>query len=193
MEIQDHSRDLIYEATIEEFNEKGIKFTMDDVARRLHISKKTLYNVFKDKEELFLKTIEYGFSAIKISEQEILQDKNLDIAEKIRRIIIVLPDKYRNVDFRKVSGMKEKYPTLFYEVERRIESDWEPTLNLIQQGMQEGRIKKVNPMILKAMIEATMEKFLNSDILAQNKMEYEEALNDMMEIIMGGIYENILE
>ena len=39
-------KERIMEATIDEFNEKGVKFTMDDLAKRLTMSKKTIYKVF---------------------------------------------------------------------------------------------------------------------------------------------------
>ena len=47
-------REKIINAAIDEFVDKGLKFTMDDVAKRLYMSKKTLYTVFKDKEEMLL-------------------------------------------------------------------------------------------------------------------------------------------
>ena len=55
-ETQQQLRLRIYEATIEEFREKGFKFTMDDMARRLGVSKKTIYQVVRDKETLFFDT-----------------------------------------------------------------------------------------------------------------------------------------
>ena len=45
-------RRAILEATIEQFNEKGIKFTMDDVAKRIGISKKTIYKFFVTVQSL---------------------------------------------------------------------------------------------------------------------------------------------
>ena len=39
-------REEILEGTLQAFNQKGLKFTMDDVARILHMSKKKIYNLF---------------------------------------------------------------------------------------------------------------------------------------------------
>ena len=54
-------RQKIMEAVIDQFNSKGMKFTMDDISKELHISKKTIYKEFDDKDELFFATVEYGF------------------------------------------------------------------------------------------------------------------------------------
>lgn len=49
-------KDRIMKAFIEEIREKGMKFSMDDLARRLGISKRTLYEHFSSKVEI-LETI----------------------------------------------------------------------------------------------------------------------------------------
>ena len=39
-------KEVILEGTIKAFNEKGLKFTMDDVAKILGMSKKTIYTFY---------------------------------------------------------------------------------------------------------------------------------------------------
>ena len=85
----------ILEASIVVFNQKGMKFTMDDLARQLEISKKTIYTVFLNKEELLYGMVDYMFDSIKESERAIVEDESLSLIEKIRRILVVLPEGYR--------------------------------------------------------------------------------------------------
>ena len=42
------TRQQIMDAVIDQFNKKGMKFTMDDISKELHISKKTIYKEFYD-------------------------------------------------------------------------------------------------------------------------------------------------
>ena len=51
------NKEKILEATIKVFNKKGMKFTMDDIAAELSMSKKTIYTVFRDKESMFLQMV----------------------------------------------------------------------------------------------------------------------------------------
>ena len=46
-------REKILKGTIQVFNKKGLKLTMDDVADELKISKKTIYKDFSGKDEIF--------------------------------------------------------------------------------------------------------------------------------------------
>ena len=157
------------------------------ISKELHISKKTIYKEFNDKDELFFATVDYGFSAIKQKEAEIIADDSLDLVEKISRLIVCLPDSYKNIDFRKVYQIKEKFPEVYSKVAEKIESDWGETERLLNQAMDQGLIKKTPISLIKLMIEGSIEKFLSSNELQKSELSYEEALNGMINIIMKGL------
>ena len=180
-------RENILESTLLVFNQKGLKFTMDDIAREMSISKKTIYTVFNDKEELFLASVDYMFDSIKEAEQSILDDPTLSTVEKIRAVLGVLPDGYRDVDIRQLYVLKDKYPKIYGKVEQRLESGWEKTIALIEQGMKEGVIRQVSISIVKVMLEATLEQFFQRDILVRSGMTYQEALTEVVNILMDGM------
>ena len=180
-------RKSIMDAVIDQFNRKGMKFTMDDISRELHISKKTIYKEFDDKDELFFATVDYGFAAIKEKEAEIIRDDSLDIVEKLSKVIVCLPDNYRNIDFRMVYQLRDKYPNVYNRVAGRIESDWEETEKLLKQAMEQGKLKKVPISVVKLIIEGAIEKFLSTEELSRTDLTYEDALNDMIDIIINGL------
>ena len=110
-------RETILEGTIQAFNKKGLKFTMDDIAALLGISKKTIYTVFQDKNTLVSEMVDYCFDSIKESEQKVLSDTSLDTVGKIRAILGVLPEGYKDIDFRQLYLLKDKYPKIYKKVE----------------------------------------------------------------------------
>ena len=186
MGVED-SKERILEATIKVFNKKGLKFTMDDIATELSISKKTIYKVFKDKETMFYDMVDYCFDAIKESEAAVVEDTTISTVEKVRRILSVLPEGYKSIDFRQLYELKAKYPKTYLRVEERLESGWENTIALIQQGIEEGEIRPVNVSILKTMIEATLERFFQRDVLIVNEITYTDALEELVNLIVDGI------
>jgi AcrR family transcriptional regulator len=180
-------REKILEASIKVFREKGLKFTMDDIAKELSISKKTIYTVFRDKESLFLYMVDYCFDKIKESEEAVLADDSLSTAEKIRRILGVMPESYMDIDFRQLYPLKDKYPKIYHRLEERLESGWENTVALINQGIEEKVIRPVNVWIVKLMLEASIEQFFSRDILIRNGISYMEALDEVVGVIVDGI------
>ena len=187
MDTTDALQKNILDATLRVFDRKGLKFTMDDLAKELSISKKTIYTVYDDKEALFLSMVDYIFDSIKESEQMILTDSALGTIEKLQRILGVLPEGYQNIDLRKLYSLRDKYPKIYHKVELRLETGWEPTIQLIETGMAEGSIRPVPICLVKMMLEASIEQFVQRDILAQNHLTYVDALNEVVNILMYGI------
>ena len=183
----DDLRVKILEGTIPIFNEKGMKFTMDDIAKTLGISKKTIYTVFNDKEELFLAMVDYLFDEIKLSEKAVVADPRLTTEEKIRKILGVMPEGYKNIDFTRLYLLKDKYPEIYKKVEERLENGWETTLDILNRGVEEGVVRPIKLPILKMMLEASIEQFFQRDILKDNDMTYSEGLDAVVDILIEGI------
>ena len=158
-----------------------------ELATLLGISKKTIYTVFPDKNSLVLEMVDYCFSSIKESEQKVLQDLSLDTVGKIRAILGVLPEGYRELDLRQLYQLKERYPEVYEKVKSRLETGWESTISLLEQGITEGKIRNIQIPILKTMMEATLEQFFQRDVLIQNGISYHEALDEVVSILTDGI------
>ena len=98
-----------------------------------------------------------------------------------------MPEEYRSVDLRQLYVLKEKYPAIYAHVERRLETDWEPTVALMEQGMREGVIRPVSIPVFRTMMQATLEQFFQRDILVKNGITYHEALAQVVDILVDGI------
>ncbi|MBO6166294.1 MAG: TetR/AcrR family transcriptional regulator [Eubacterium sp.] len=180
-------RENILQGTLEVFNAKGLKFTMDDIAKNRKISKKTIYKVFHDKEEMFLAVVDYLFDCIKDEEQKVANDESLTTLEKVKKILGVLPNSYMDIDFRQLYSVRESFPKIYKKIEERLENGWELTISLIEQGIEEGVIRPIRIPILKMMLEASLEQFFQRDVLVTNKIKYQDALAEVVDILVEGI------
>ena len=98
-----------------------------------------------------------------------------------------MPEGYREIDFRQLYILKDKYPEIYRQVENRLETGWETTIALLEQGMEEGVIRRIDIPILKMMLEASLEQFFQRDVLLRNKISYTEALDAVVNILVDGI------
>lgn len=185
--MQSQLEEKILVAAIEEFGKKGLKFTMDDIARNLSISKKTLYHVYDNKEAMLLALADYCFADIKKSERAIVENPDLDVVDKIEQILVVLPEKYQNIGLSNLYQLSEKYPNIYSRVSAYLSTDWDATNALIEQGVAEGKIRPIALPVLQAMVESTIQKFFADSILVEHGISYEQALHEMIEIIIHGI------
>ena len=181
-------RKMILNGTMEVFNEKGLKFTMDDVADELKISKKTIYKEFSSKDEIFETMVDYVFDNIKVREEEILNSSVYSTEEKIRLLLSAMPEGYRNINFQELHPLKDKYPKVYKKVQKRLETGWEPTINLLEQGKNEGVIRlEVDLKIVKIMLEASLERFFEKDVMKGSGRKYNDYLNEVVDILLCGI------
>ena len=180
-------RERILEGALNVFKTRGLKFTMDDLAAELSMSKKTIYTVFDDKNQLLCDMVDYAFDKIKEAEDAIYYNDSLNTIEKIRGILGVLPDGYANFDFETLYQFKDKYPKEYKLLAHRLESGWEKTRELLAKGTEEGSIKNVDFDIFQITYESAVERLIMSDVLEKKKIPYPEAFKSLVNILVDGI------
>ena len=113
-----------------------------------------------------------------------LAAEDAPIEERIRKVIVALPEQYAAMDFRLLDELEEKYPAAAQRVREHLESKWEPTVALLEEGMSSGRIRRISIPLLQQMIVASIERFLSDE---NSRGRYADTLEEMIDIIMNGI------
>ena len=103
-------REKIIDTAIEEFTRNGLKFTMNDVAKALGISKKTIYTVFESKQDVLMAIADRYARDFTDMRQEIEADTELDTLEKLERLFCAIPTKYYNIGLSRIFELAQKYP-----------------------------------------------------------------------------------
>jgi len=176
-------RGRIIDAATALFQQEGLRFTMQEVARTLRVSKKTIYTVYPSKEALLLDMVDDLFDHIHREKGELIAAPG-PIEERIEAVIVALPGQYRALDFRLLDTLDAKYPAVARRVREHLETNWEPTIALLKEGIAEGRIRPVPIPVLRQMITASIECFLSG---GENGASYADTLAAMIDIIMNGI------
>ncbi len=182
-------REDIVAAAIRLYFDHGLHFTMQAVAQAMHMSKKTIYTVYPSKEALLLDMVDSLFSSIHRRKRELMDDSG-SIEERIQSVIVAMPEEYAALDFRQLDVLDEKYPAVAHRVREHLETGWEPTIALLEEGMAQGRIRRVPIPILQRMITATIESLLAGQAEQDTGISYSQALAAMIDIIMNGIKED---
>lgn len=177
----------IIEAAIAEFTKNGLKFTMNGVAQSLGISKKTIYTIFESKQALMMGIADKYAADFRTMQHEIETDASLDTVEKITKILIGLPSRYQNIGLREMYDFADKYPKVYKRLMTSVNDGWKLAESYIEQGIQEQKIRPVSIPIVMAMVEGTVHKFLDSRILVDNGLSYEEGKEQMINVIINGI------
>ena len=172
------------------FRREGLRFTMQQAAEAIHISKKTIYTVYPSKEALLLDMVDDAFAHIHARKQSIIDGPGT-LTDKLRAVIIALPEEYTALDLQQMTLLDERYPAVAARVREHLENGWEPTLALLEQGIEQGVLRRVSLPILQRMISASIEDFLADRTLEQQGITYTQALDEMVAILWEGIADEI--
>lgn len=131
-------KERILHLTMQEFKREGIKkVKMDDIARMLGISKRTLYEIYHDKEELL-------FEGVKSSEENIdfyLRDYAANTARNAMDVIIEFYHIQMN-DFAKINPIflveLHKYPRIMEYLSNRHKEREGTSQQFFDRGVEEG-------------------------------------------------------
>jgi len=121
------------------FFEFGIKnLNMDDISRKLGISKKTLYRFVKSKEDLIAKLFEYEQTKwVEATDQVGLQDINA--IEKLFRVSLMVYEEMQRFNPMLMFELRKYYEQLFNEHHARKLADISRSMRLnLEQGIKEG-------------------------------------------------------
>ena len=184
--MQDDLSTLVCAQAMLLFREQGLRFTMQQVAQQLHISKKTIYTAYPSKEKLLMDMVDRAFEKIHRCKREILEGGGT-LQEKLRAVIIAMPEEYAALDLQQMQELDEKYPAVAARVRFQLETGWEPTLALLEESRQAGLLRDVPFDILRTMIAGSIEAFLRDESLTAQ--EYANALETMIDIFLEGVLE----
>lgn len=159
-------RERIIDTALKSFATHGIKsITMDDIAAALGISKRTLYEVFSDKEtllmECLLKAQREGDAYVK------------DVYEKASNVLEVLLKLYQpngvlrsfTILSKKFFEDIKKYPKVYAELMKRRNRDSEETIAFFKLGIQQGYFRDdVNFTIVNLLVREQLDLLMNTDL-----------------------------
>ena len=131
-------REKIIDATVEEFKQNGLKFTMNDLAKRLGISKKTIYTVFESKQAVLVAVADRYAADLYSMQEELEADVSLNVVQKLEKLLCALPEKYSNIGLSRIYELAEKYPKPYRHLMRSVNNGWEQAEKYLEKGMEEG-------------------------------------------------------
>lgn len=157
-----------YDTVITYFNKKGVKFTLDEIADKLRISKRTIYEQYGNKEQVMFQAVKHFFGTIKAQEKIVLDDNSLSLMDKIRKVITMYPP--LSINYPYVEGMRRNYPNVYREILHQFEQNWENTFNLFNQAFVEEKIRRFDLETLKIILTGIFQEVVEYDEPVQKNM-----------------------
>jgi len=175
---------LLFTEAMNLYWDRGVKFTMDELASRLCISKKTLYEMVDTKEDLFIQGIEFYFNGVAELQNTIHSDGSLSAVEKLKKLLCATPD----FVIRKVHmhELKMNYPNAFKLLDDKLRLGWDKTLSVMDQAKAQGAVREIdNHLFSKIYASAIEEIILGND--NDSNLTFRQQQEQIVDMLLFGI------
>ena len=157
-------KEQIVLAASKAFMQKGVKMVrMDDIAAGLSMSKRTLYELFHDKEDLLL-------DVMKLHRDE-MHEYMAEVASKAENVLEVILKFYQRSaqDFQKTNRKffedMEKYPKARNYIAESRKENLDAAMEFYHKGVEQGIFREdVNYDIVRAMVCEQMDLLIRSEV-----------------------------
>jgi AcrR family transcriptional regulator len=183
------SRERIIEGAANLFKIYGIRtVTMDSLATHLGISKRTIYEVFSDKDDL-LKSVLKWMAA----KQRVLVSRILDESENaivaIFRLLESNRDHFQNMSPAFQADLKKyHYEVLLSKTENSEMPDYRNNIKVIERGIKEKLFRRdINPDIVNRCLYALGRSTMDFDLYPFEDFSRREVIKNVFINYMKGI------
>ena len=181
-------RERIIMAAAEEMLTRGLKFTMGELAGKLHVSKTSLYEQFSSKDELINGVLEMALDDMRRLDDAIYDDPTLSLAEKLRALFKVVPTVFGPINNRRLfDDLRLHHPGGEQMIAAFKEEQFRRQSALIAEGVANQSVRRVNMQVLQQLMVSATNDLFTYRFLADSNMTIADALAALADIIVFGL------
>jgi len=182
-------KDKIITESLDLFMNYGLRsVTMDDIAKHLGISKKTIYLHFKDKEEIIMQSTSMYFDSEhkKMDEIEKMAE---NAVEHLYKLTFWLRERIKNTNTNALYDMKKYYKKAWEKYkDYKHNVIYNSVINNLKRGIKEGLFRDdINPEVLSQLRIGQIELSFNKEIFPEDKFTLVEIHEQLFEHFTYGI------
>lgn len=182
-------RNRIIEGAAELFRTYGIKsVTMDSLANHLGMSKRTIYEIFKDKDELLIGVLNLMDEKQKELVKRVLNDTENAIVA-IFKLVEININHFQEMSPTFIADMKRfHYDVLVKKSDKFEMPDYRSHIQLIEKGIGEKLFKKeINPDLVNRCLYSLVRSIMDQDLYPFEQFTRREVLKNTFISYLRGI------
>lgn len=180
-------RERISREALREINCRGSDFHMDDLARNLRISKRTLYEHFVSKQAIIEESLLSMMSEIQEEHRRLLADPDMTTEEKIISFFKVKSNNITVLSVRKTTDLMKKMPDVCKKLEVARKADWDILGQLLDIAQQEDDFKPFDKFLLLHMLYSAADDVINYFDKVKHDYSFPEYMERCICVILYGI------
>jgi AcrR family transcriptional regulator len=182
-------RDRIIEEAADLFRTYGIRsVTMDSLASTLGISKRTIYEVFSDKDELLFGVLKVMAEKQRQLIAQVLEESENAI-EAIFRLLEFNRDHFQNMSPAFKADLKRFHQEVLLKIRDKYElPDYMINQNVIERGIREKLFRKeINPDLVNRCLDSMGRSLMDNDLYPFDQFTRKDVIGNVFINYLRGI------
>ena len=182
-------KDRIIAGAVELFTRYGVRsVSMDDIARQLSISKKTIYQYFKDKDEIVTMAVQAHLKREQREYDEIFECSH-DAVEELSKVCTCMRKDFKDMN-----------PSLLFDLQKYHPNAWNVWLqfknehiknqivNNLKRGIEEGYFRKeIDPEFLATLRVEQVQLVFDNQIFPADRFNLKETQMKLFDHFVHGV------
>ena len=185
---EDVMKDRILKAASMEIELHGAAFKMDDLAKRLNMSKRTLYEHVESKYVIIEEIVQAKAHDFCVQHTRILESSTGTVEETLREYFNVRSTLYESLNGGRFKEMFESMPHLRHSVIQAFTEDWTRLTMYLQEKQNQGHICSdvdVNTLVMM------LQGFIR--VVLYDRKEDPEEFYDLMPSVLRIVFDGVRE
>ncbi|MGN0954205.1 TetR/AcrR family transcriptional regulator [Dialister sp.] len=179
-------KDRLVKATLEEMKARSLKFTMDDLARKLHASKSSIYKMVDSKESLIRLVMHWAMERFDRKAEALVHGKGpvnsrlMAFCGLFFKTFWYLPDAVNE-------DLEMRYEDIWEEWQAYREAKFDDMMALLKEGVDKGEYRRVNLPVVRQCVFYAAQGLTNPDFLKEMNMTGKDVLELLEDIMLKGL------
>jgi AcrR family transcriptional regulator len=181
----------ILEGGFDSVTETGVRaFTVESLAKRLAMSKKTIYKFFPTKEKLIRSIMQFVFNQINSTFNKVMIDEPNPAVQFIK-IMETIAKFAGRVPVDKIAELKSLYPDIWREIEAFRLSHQDDFYTILHDAQEQGLARHdINMRATSIIYINIINSTFQPEFFLKNDLPIRETIRGFVQIVARGIFTN---
>ena len=181
----------ILEGGFDSVTETGVRaFTVESLAKRLAMSKKTIYKFFPTKEKLIRSIMQFVFNQINSTFNKVMIDEPNPAVQFIK-IMETIAKYAGRVPVDKIAELKSLYPDIWREIEAFRLSHQDDFYTILHDAQEQGLARHdINMRATSIIYINIINSTFQPEFFLKNDLPIRETIRGFVQIVARGIFTN---
>jgi AcrR family transcriptional regulator len=166
------------------------KVTVDEIANKLGMSKKTIYKFFPSKDELVQEVVRLSIHEMDTCCVGLMNQPNVNFADRLKQMMTMIGMQYAKMSRQLLEDLEKNAPAVWKEIaDFRTEHIQKNFTNLLAQGVEHGVFRKdLDRDLILLIYSNVIRNIITPEILTQLPFTAAQVFDTIMVVLFEGIF-----